>query len=269
MIKNKKLHIEETPSTNTWLMDYSRRALTSGESISEKLFTVYTFRQTAGRGQNGNGWESEPGKNLSFSTRFPIHSIEQATRLNLLIPLAVARMLDRYIPTAELSIKWPNDVYWRNKKICGILCENVIIGSEVRCAIAGIGVNVNQEKFISGAPNPISMKNITGHDYSLLSLLDEVLGLFDELLPLLNEPTLLKQAYMERLYHRQGFHSYVERAVSLAPTTIVSKQEKNEADLAPFLAEVADVDNFGRLVLRRKDGSVRAYHFKEVRFIID
>ena len=268
MKRSEKLYIEETTSTNTWLLEYSRAAAPKTDNATEGLFTVYTFRQTAGRGQTGNGWESEPGKNLSFSTRFPIYSIELASRLNLLVPLAVVRMLDRYLPAEELSIKWPNDVYWRDKKICGILCENVLSGTDVRCAVAGVGVNVNQEVFLSGAPNPVSMKNITGCDYPLLTLLNETLDLFEEMFPLLNTPAQLKQAYMERLYRRQGFYPYVERVVSTAPTTLASKNEKNEAGFAPFLAEIADVDDFGRLVLRREDGVSHAYHFKEIRFIL-
>ena len=83
-----KVHIDETPSTNTWLMEQCRK------EDYPNLFTVYTFRQTAGRGQAGNAWESEEDKNLSFSTLFRIHTIEEASRLNLLVPLAVCNVLD-------------------------------------------------------------------------------------------------------------------------------------------------------------------------------
>ena len=97
------------------------------------LFTVYTFRQTAGRGQAGNAWESEPGKNLSFSTLFRIATIEQAARLNLLVPLAVCNVLGE-----DFSIKWPNDIYWQDRKVAGLLNENVIIAGKVAFSVAGI-----------------------------------------------------------------------------------------------------------------------------------
>ena len=258
---HEKLYIAETPSTNTWLREDCARC------ERPNLFTIYTFRQTAGRGQAGNAWESEDGKNLSFSTLFHIHTPEQAVRLNMLVPLAVCKTLGEGL----FTIKWPNDIYWQDKKVAGLLNENVIVGSRIRYAVAGIGVNVNQEVFRSDAPNPISLKQITGKDYELEPLMDAIVQEMERLLPLLDDFAALKAAYMEHLYRRQDFYPFVERDVSVAPTTIAIQKtatptsgEKHE----PFLAEIADIDDFGRLVLRRQDGTVQTYHFKEIRFVL-
>ena len=254
---NRTLHIEETLSTNTWLMEHCR------EEDYPNLFTVYTFRQTAGRGQAGNSWESEPGKNLSFSTLFRIATIEQAARLNLLVPLAVCNVLGE-----DFSIKWPNDIYWQDRKVAGLLNENVIIAGKVAFSVAGIGVNVNQEVFLSDAPNPVSLKQITGRTYELEPLIMRIVDEMESLLPLLDDQEALKRAYMARLYRREGWFPYVERDVSTAPTTIARAGKTNEEKHVPFLAEIADIDDFGRLVLRTESGELRTYHFKEIRFVV-
>jgi len=250
------------------------------------LFTVYTFRQTAGRGQAGNAWESEPGKNLSFSTLVHIHTIEEASRLNLLVPLAVVRVLlkvkgrgstaQQIVRSAvqerkvkeEFTIKWPNDIYCGDKKVAGLLNENVIIGNRIAYAVAGIGVNVNQEVFRSDAPNPVSLKQITGQTYELEPMIDAIVAEMERLLPLLQDYEALKREYMAHLYRKTGFHLYVEREVSTAPTMIARADKTNKEKHTPFLAEIADVDEFGRLVLRTETGELKTYHFKEIRFVI-
>ena len=276
----KKLHIDQTPSTNTWLMTHCR------EEDYPNLFTVYTFHQTAGRGQAGNAWESEPGKNLSFSTLVHIHTIEEASRLNMLVPLAVVRVLlkvkgqrstaQQIVRSAvqerkvkeEFTIKWPNDIYWGDKKVAGLLNENVIIGNRIAYAVAGIGVNVNQTQFLSGAPNPVSLKQITGQTYELEPMIDAIVAEMEQLLPLLQDYEALKREYMAHLYRKTGFHLYVEREVSTAPTMIARADKTNEEKHTPFLAEIADIDDFGRLVLRTETGELKTYHFKEIRFVI-
>ncbi len=253
------------------------------------LFTVYTFRQTAGRGQAGNAWESEPGKNLSFSTLVHIHTIEEASRLNMLVPLAVVNVLSKVkgqrstaqqiVRSAvqerkvkeEFTIKWPNDIYWGDKKVAGLLNENVIIGNRIAYAVAGIGVNVNQTQFLSGAPNPVSLKQITGQTYELEPMIDAIVAEMEQLLPLLQDYEALKREYMVHLYRKTGFHLYVEREVSTAPTSIASTKEvkgQRSKVKGSFLAEITDVDEFGRLVLRTKTGELKTYHFKEIRFVI-
>jgi len=251
-----RLHLSEVRSTNTWLLEHCM------QTDYPDLFTVYTFRQTAGRGQAGNSWESQPDCNLSFTTLFRIDNIGQATRLNLFVPLAIVNALDDYLPAEQLTVKWPNDVYWQNRKLAGILCENAIAGSHIRFSIAGVGLNTNQQRFLSDAPNPVSLRQITGREYELEPLLDRLLASFRRLRPLLDDPTALKDAYMARLFRRHGFHPYVEREVSTAPTALATATD------AAFLAEIADIDEFGRLILRLPSGEQRTYHFKQIRFVL-
>ena len=121
-------------------------------------FTLYTYHQTQGRGQRGNQWESEPNKNLLLSTLIKPKElpIEHNFLLSEVVALAVKKTLDQHC--CDISIKWPNDIYWKDKKIAGILIENTWMGRFVNTCIAGIGININQTNFLSDAPNPISLK---------------------------------------------------------------------------------------------------------------
>ena len=157
--------------------------------------------------------------------------------------------------------------------MAGLLNENVIIGSEVAYTVAGIGINVNQEVFRSDAPNPVSLKQITGRTYELEPRIDAIVDELERLLPLLKDYTALKQAYMARLYRRTGMHPYVEREVSVVPTTIARKDRPSKSPLKgdlhkPFLAEIADIEELGRLVLRTESGELKTYHFKEIRYVL-
>ena len=162
------MYIKQTNSTSTLLR----------EQYSDDLPHLYTIRadyQTAGRGQAGNSWESEEGKNLLFSALLRYNDLRAADqwRLSMLVSLAVWEVLAKHLPKEQLTIKWPNDIYFGDKKLVGILIENSLVGGYVGYSIAGIGVNVNQIKWLSNAPNPISMKEITNQDYDVETLMNE------------------------------------------------------------------------------------------------
>ena len=159
------MKINETHSTNSLL----KELLAKGEWPEGEGF-LYAGYQTAGRGQTGNSWESEADKNLYF--------------LNIAVGVAIYRTVGE-LGISELGIKWPNDIYWQDKKLAGILLENAIIGNEIKYAIAGIGLNVNQTEFHSDAPNPISLKQITGRDYDIDSLMN---ALLEQVHQVLDEP---------------------------------------------------------------------------------
>lgn len=147
---------KETDSTNNRLAQLCDR-----ENIKE-FTTLLVDKQTAGKGQRGNSWESAPGMNLTFSTvLYPsaLKAREQFT-LSMLIALSVYDTLSTY--AEGFSIKWPNDIYWKDKKICGILIENELEGAYLLRCIAGIGVNINQEHFVSPAPQPCFTETNTG-----------------------------------------------------------------------------------------------------------
>jgi len=252
------MYIRQTNSTSTLLREQYSDALPN-------LYTIRTDYQTAGRGQAGNGWEGEDGKNLLFSSllRCDVAASEQF-RLTMLVSVAMVDMLAQYLPQEGLRIKWPNDIYYGDKKLSGILVENTLIGNRVAYSIVGIGLNVNQLVFRSKAPNPVSMQQITGQEYDVQGLLEAYLETLRHWMDA--SPEVLKEVYMGHLYRREGLFPYMEREVSVAPTTLASAEEKTDNQV--FMAELVDVDPMGEWVLRTDKGEVRAYHFKQIRFVL-
>lgn len=250
------MYIKQTNSTSTLLR----------EQYSENMPHLYTIRtdyQTAGRGQAGNSWESEEGKNLLFSALLKYKDIRAAEqwRLSMLVAVALWDVLANYLPKEQLTIKWPNDIYFGDKKLVGILIENSLIGGYVGYSIAGVGVNVNQTKWLSNAPNPISMKEITGQEYDVEVLMKE----WQEKIKAWEISTTdeLEAAYLQHLYRGKGWHKYVEREVSVQPTMIAE-----QGIAGTFLAEFVSVTEQGELILRKENGEEKNYHFKQIRFVV-
>jgi BirA family biotin operon repressor/biotin-[acetyl-CoA-carboxylase] ligase len=235
----KIIHIDETDSTNSWL----RKGLTTDEQ-SDANMVVWAEYQTAGRGCGTNRWESERGKNLTFSVA--IHPKElpatQQFHISMAVSLAICEALEQYI--GDVSIKWPNDIYWRNGKIGGILIENTLKGSSIMESIIGVGLNVNQRVFKSDAPNPVSMWQICEHETDREALLKEILEAFERILD-----SKIREQYLSKLYRRKGYHPYADKE-------------------GAFMAEIVTVEDDGHLVLHDDNGKERRYAFKEVQFII-
>ena len=231
------IHIDETDSTNNWLELHKRNRPFCVKTA------VWTDYQTAGRGCGTNSWESERGKNLLFSLM--IHPQEIAVtrqfHISMAISLALCEAVGQHI--GDLSIKWPNDIYWRNGKIAGILIENRIQGHVIKDCIIGVGLNVNQRQFQSPAPNPVSMWQICEHETAREPLLHAILQAFDKYME-----QDIRQQYLSKLYRRKGFHPYADQ---------------NGA----FMAELKDVEDDGHLLLCDEAGRERRYAFKEVSFI--
>lgn len=243
------MYIKATHSTNTLL----KELLAKGEWPEGERF-LYTAFQTAGRGQAGNGWESEEGKNLLCSILLPPR--KNLFEMNVLVSVVVHRFLGD-----EYTIKWPNDIYWQDKKVAGILIENAIIGNEVKYSIAGIGLNVNQTEWKSDAPNPVSLKQITRINYDLEELMYYLMDEFDEDMKMTTDE--LWAYYRDHLYRREGFWPFVEREVSTAPT--MNADRKTEG---VFLAKIENVRTNGEIELRDQAGNLRIYHFKQVRYVL-
>ena len=243
------MYIKATHSTNTLL----KELLAKGEWPEGERF-LYTGFQTAGRGQAGNGWESEEGKNLLCSILLPPR--KNLFEMNVLVSVVVHRFLGD-----EYTIKWPNDIYWQDKKVAGILIENAIIGNEVKYSIAGIGLNVNQTEWKSDAPNPVSLKQITRINYDLEELMYYLMDEFDEDMKMTTDE--LWAYYRDHLYRREGFWPFVEREVSTAPTM---NAEKGAEGI--FLAKIENVRTNGEIELRDQNGNLRTYHFKQVRYVL-
>ena len=249
------MYISSTYSTNTLM----KELLARGEWPEGERF-LYTGFQTAGRGQAGNGWESEEGKNLLCSVLMsyqPSAISRQPFYLNVLVSVAVHKV----IGTAGLTIKWPNDIYWQDKKIAGILIENTIIGNEVKYSIAGIGLNVNQTTFLSSAPNPVSLKQISGKETDIDALMQALMAQIEALEAM--DETQVWAYYRDHLYRREGFWPFVEREVSTAPTMNADKKTEGV-----FLAKIENVRTNGEIELRDQNGNLRIYHFKQVRYVL-
>ena len=229
------MYIKTTHSTNSLM----KEMLAKGEWPEGEEF-VYAGYQTAGRGQTGNGWESEADKNLLCSILLPAD--KNLYFLNIAVSVAVIRLLGE-----PFTIKWPNDIYYRDKKISGILLENAIVGSEIKYSIAGIGLNVNQTKFISDAPNPVSLKQITGKEYAIDRMMNDLLKAVREVL--VEPEETIWSAYKTHLYRREGFWPF---------------EDKNGS----FQARIEDILPTGEIVLRDQVGNQRIYHFKQVRYIV-
>ena len=217
-----------------------KEMLAKGEWPKGERF-LYAGYQTAGRGQTGNSWESEEGKNLLCSILLPPD--KNLHFLNIAVSVAVYRTI-RELGIRELAIKWPNDIYWQDKKIAGILVENAIIGNEVKYSIAGIGLNINQTDFRSDAPNPVSLKQITGKEYDIAALMQR---LYEAIQEVLREEVWSE--YKSHLYRREGFWPF---------------EDKNGS----FQARIEDILPTGEIVLRDQEGNQRIYHFKQVRYIV-
>ena len=234
----KILHIEETDSTNQWVKTHLDELRQEGRPLC-----VTTDYQTAGRGCGTNRWESERGKNLLFSLLVSPNGIRanKQFRISMAISLAICKALGQHL--GYLTIKWPNDIYWRDGKIGGILIENTLQGNSVRDSIIGVGLNVNQREFRSNAPNPVSMWQISEQETDRDALLRDILTTFEDFLGRYN-----KENYTAMLYRRHGFFPYADKD-------------------GAFMAEFVDVEDDGHLLLMDDNGRERRYAFKEVTFI--
>lgn len=239
------IHIKEIDSTNNYL----RETLLS-DSLPEGT-TIAADYQTAGKGQRGNGWESAEGKNLLFSVvLYPtiIKANEQFV-ISQIVSLAISDTLSNI--TENISIKWPNDIYWKDKKICGILIENDLMGETLKQSIIGIGINVNQEEFISNAPNPISLYQITEKEQDKQALLIQITERIDYYYNKLKsgEEATIRDNYKKQLFRKEGYHLFND----------------GERD---FEARIKDVQDCGLLVLEDKKGVERSFAFKEIKYVL-
>ena len=236
------IRLDTVDSTNTYLHAYRG---------DEDVVVVTACHQTAGRGQGGNRWEDAEGQNLLFSIQIrPVEvAIDHQFVLAMAEALALKRALDAYADGMEL--KWPNDIYHRDRKLSGTLIETAVSGGRLKRMIMGTGINVNQRRFTSDAPNPVSLSQITGSDESIDRLLERILQAFGDYYRRVQEGDYagISREYHEALYRRKGFYRY------------------RDAD-GEFDAELVGVAYDGRLSLRDSEGRQRSYAFKEVEFII-
>lgn len=237
--------LSKTDSTNTFLANLQKKqALPEGSVIRAE-------HQLAGRGQAGSDWNSVPGQNLLLSFLFypSFLPVQRLFELNKCYALGISDYLNNYFPDS-IKIKWPNDIYWKDKKICGILVENVLNSSGLQQSILGAGINVNQDSFPENLPNPVSMKIISGEQYDL------------------NEELICLCNYVEARYLqlRRGEYDRISKDYE-SRLYKMGEWTKFERNHDRFEARICGVDAIGRLCLEHKDGLVTQHLLKEIRFL--
>ena len=237
-----KYYTKQTNSTNALLWELNRQ-----QSLPEG-FVVQAGFQTAGKGQVGNSWESEPGKNLLFSmVLYPAHiPVDRLFLISQVVSLAIKQTLDEYAD--GITVKWPNDIYWNDKKIVGILIENSLQNNKIKSVVIGVGLNVNQKVFVSNAPNPVSLLQITNKRQNRKMLLQKIQQNIMDLYKELNAENICSE-YAKALYRKTGFYSF-------------------KANEETFLARIHSVHPDGQLELEAESGERKEFYFKEVQFLV-
>ncbi len=223
-----------------------------GQGEAREGLVVATLNQVAGRGQGHSSWESEEGKNLTFSIILHPKTIKPSEQfiLNQTISLGVLEGVEKISNAGDFLIKWPNDIYFKSSKVAGILIENSIIGDEYSLAVVGIGINLNQEKFASNAPNPISLRNICNVEFdikqSLQIVIDSVWYWYDFLVK--GNCQTVKSKYLQKL-------------MGMGVSRVFRSNRKE------FNATITGLDEYGRLVVIMEDGTSGTFDFKEIEFV--
>lgn len=203
-------------------------------------YALMTLEQTAGRGQRGNTWEAEPGKNITLSLMLRPLDLDASHQFEIseAVSLGIIDLL-RELGIDDVSVKWPNDIYVGDRKICGILIENALTGCRISRSIAGIGLNVNQTEFVSDAPNPISICRLTGREHPVGTLAETMVS---KILARLDRGDNHAD-YLDHLWRRRGEHIW------------------QTPDGSRFRAAIEGVDPDGHL---RLTGCPTPFAFKEV-----
>ena len=198
-----------------------------------------------------NWWDTDDKTIQIFTLQRQPDMVEARNQfvISQMVSLAIVDVLNTY--ENNFSIKWPNDIYYKDKKIAGILIENDLSGHTVYNSYIGVGLNLNQEQFLSDAPNPVSLKQITGEDHDrneiLMNILEQIFEYYQVVLT--GNYDLIRDKYMESLYRRDGYHRY-----------------RNAME--GFKAKIKDIHTTGLLTLEDEDGNEQTYDFKEVEFVI-
>lgn len=240
----RRLRLGHVDSTNNFLRQNPPEA-------QARVTIVTAEYQTAGRGSASNKWESAEGLNIVMSLLVhPTHiPPTQQYQLTEVLALAVREALDTY--QQGFVIKWPNDIYYGHKKVVGMLIENRLTSTSIRDCIMGVGINVNQTRFVSDAPNPSSLALITGREVDREELLSRIMDRFLTYYSWTetNRQADIHELYLQHLYKRD----------------ITAQYEDKDGR---FDARIDTVEPDGHLVMTDSDGRVRRYEFKEVKFCL-
>jgi len=236
--------LDATTSTNEYLLSQN----------TQDNLCVVTDYQSAGKGMGMNVWESERGKNLLFSLL--VHplwlGIQKQYLMSMVQAVSLWEALSDYVENPTLlTIKWPNDIYYKDCKLSGTRIDLNLQGMKIQDMVIGTGVNVNQLQFTGTAPNPVSLSQISGLTYSLSQILNSIIDAFERNYALLyagEEQDIIKK-YHDHLYRKTGMHRYRDKD-------------------GEFLAEIVNVASNGILTLKRAEGPLSQYEFKELSIVL-
>ena len=238
-------HLQTIDSTNAYLQRKQSEA-------DIRNWVVSANEQTAGKGMGTNGWESAKGQNLTFSLALDTSFLpaERQFLLSEAVPLGIVKVLDSFLSVEKLFIKWPNDIYYDGHKLAGILINSTIKANMMNTSIIGIGLNVNQMKFQDWPTHPISLKQITGKDYALQPLLEQIAeSVAAEVERLKKNSPAIEQDYLSRLFRYRTWADY----------------RVGEKTLRLFMT---GIDPFGRLLLVDETNKPYCFDIKEIKFVI-
>ena len=245
--------------TIIWLdtVDSTNNEALRKADILDNLSVIAAGLQTSGKGQRGNRWSSERGCNLTFSILLKDGTLAAIDAQDqFLITEAVTLALTDYLSGKGIParIKWPNDIYVRDRKICGVLIENSLNGNRLRRSVVGVGLNVNQREFPEDLPNPTSMSIESGNHYDAkdeLKVFMEIFKKYAESLDDINLRSEMRREYLGRMYRKAEAHLY-----------------RDVIEGRDFTGTIRGVDATGELVVEMPDGSERTFGFKEISYII-
>lgn len=255
------IELQSIDSTNKYAMGIVHGIhLPDGQDEPQHGTTIFTHEQTAGKGQRGKNWVSEKGANIALSillNPYPLR-IQEQFRLSICIAVSVHEFFSNYAGD-ETTIKWPNDIYWRDRKAGGILIENVIGGMKLdvrrqmsegwKWAVAGIGVNINQTIFPEGLLNPVSLKQITGKNFRPVELAKVLCFIIEKNYQLLinGKFASLFNTYQDHLYKKD-------------------EKVKLKKDSRVFETTIEGVSETGQLITQHS--TEERFEFGEVEWII-
>jgi BirA family biotin operon repressor/biotin-[acetyl-CoA-carboxylase] ligase len=237
--------LKQVDSTNTFLKDM----LSNSKPVPEGT-VIMAEEQYAGRGQRENVWHAESGKNLTFSILLRPFFLDAQGQYDVTRAAALG-VFDALYPILgdQLKIKWPNDIYYANKKLGGMLIENILLGNQIKNSIIGIGLNINQENFQENAGNATSVKQILQKDYDLKNILAEICNHIEAYYLQLKAGRLdfVREKYLSRLYW-------------------LNKRHQFRSNKRVFTGVIKHVTDAGLLVID-EDGVEQKYNFKEIAFL--
>lgn len=262
MIGNKIVELDRVDSTNIYV-----NTILDRENPEEG--TVFWAReQFAGKGQQGNKWESESGKNLTFTIllkpvflaatrQFMLNKAIALGALDFVIafltnPFTRERDQNSRKDVPAVTIKWPNDIYVGDQKIGGILIEHKIMGKTISATLAGIGLNINQTRFAPEIPNPVSLIHFLRREVELTGALNAVCRSIDRRYQTLQDACFasLSSEFNQHLLGYEQWRNYL-------------------CDGVVFEGKIAGVDDPGRLIIESRDGILHHFGHKEVEYMIN